>query len=147
MNTAKRAITPIYNQICDHLVFQARSSVDDPSEASKRRNSTQRQECRTEGEATSWGSSPPPGARLWLPTAPRKVPRAARRLSESSTASQTARCISPPPTPPPSPDFSLVFPVSSSGVGWTCAAEFGPLCMTDPVEDGQNVHILRDAHS
>lgn len=121
-----------------YLVCRARSSADDPSEASKRWSSTQRREHRIVGEATSSGSSPLSGARLWLPTGPRTAPLAARCFYESPAASRTARRISPPPTPPPSPASSPVFPVSSSGVGWMCAAECGPLCTAGAVESGEN---------
>lgn len=127
--------------ICIYLVCQVRSSAGDPSEASERWSSMQRRERCTEGGAASSGCAPLSGARLWLPTAPHTAPPAARHSCESSTASRTARRISPPPTPPPCRTSSPVFPVASSGVGWTCAAECGPVSMTGPggdVEDEED---------
>lgn len=122
----------------DYLVLRVHSSADGPSEVSERWRSKQRRERRTEGEATSSGSSPLSGGRVWLPTAPRTAPPAAHRFYESSMASQPARRTPPPPTPPPSPASSRVFPASSSGVEWMCAAESGPLCMTGPVGEDRD---------
>lgn len=129
---------PIFRNEHTHLVCQVRSAAGGPSEVSERWHSTQRPERHTEAEATSSGSSAPSGARPWLPTAPRTAPPAAHRFCESSLASWTARCISPPPSPPPSPASSQVFPASSSGVEWTCSAEFGPQCTTGPAGGAEN---------